>query len=93
MNIKDDNLKYTPLTKGFNEEQYQQYSEILGYSIYFDTGGDKTKQEEIFKVMKMIMDMDSCDFFSKLEKIHALIDTNKSFKEYNHNIFKTLSHQ
>lgn len=91
MNIKDNNLEYTPLTKGFNEEQYQQYSEILGYSIYFDTGGDKTKQEEIFKVMKMIMDMDSCDFFSKLEKIHALIDTNKSFKEYNHNIFKTLS--
>ena len=91
MNIKDNNLEYTPLTKGFNEELYQQYSEILGYSIYFDTGGDKTKQEEIFKVMKMIMDMDSCDFFSKLEKIHALIDTNKSFKEYNHNIFKTLS--
>lgn len=93
MDNKVNNIEneFGPLAKGFNEAQHQQYSDIMGYSIHFDTGNDKNRQDEIFKVMKMIMEMDSCDFFSKLDKIHALIDTNKSYKEYNHDIFNTMS--
>lgn len=70
------------LATGFNAEQNELYSQSLGYCGAFDITNDKNKQDENLAVIKMIIDMENIDYFSKLDKIYTLLCTNIGFKAY-----------
>lgn len=70
------------LMYGFNEEQYNFYSQNLGYCGEEDITDNEERQEESLNVLKMILDMENITYYQKLKKIKALLDTNVGFKAY-----------
>lgn len=68
--------------RGFTKEEKQEYDNIRFYCWMFETDDNVEYQQKVCDLIEMIIKNDHLDYISKLDKIHTIVGTNKSFNHF-----------
>ena len=70
------------VNSGFTKEESDEYDYILSVGTYTLTNENEDFISRFYRMIESIIHNDQLDYTSKLNKLHLMIDTNKSLKKF-----------